>query len=209
MARAHAIPTNEVTTAHLGFALTHDVFTRDGQLLLPKGTVLDTAALDRWIDLAPGEVHLIELGANDLHEDEAGLKVARAITGSGLRVAEPSQSRCDILAANKGLLRVDPELLRTINGVRDVTVYTMLDRQSIAEDTVVASVKITPIAIAEERVIAVERLCQQAVAPTASGTTVPGQTRRCSGARRCEARFAYPIRIGNRTAPEMVRLRVD
>ncbi len=176
MARAHAIPTNEVTTAHLGFALTHDVFTRDGQLLLPKGTVLDTAALDRWIDLAPGEVHLIELGANDLHEDEAGLKVARAITGSGLRVAEPSQSRCDILAANKGLLRVDPELLRTINGVRDVTVYTMLDRQSIAEDTVVASVKITPIAIAEERVIAVERLCQQVAHPLLQ--VLPFQARR-------------------------------
>ena len=41
----------------------------------------------------------------------------------------------------------------------------MLDRQSVVADTVVASVKITPIAVAEERIIAVERLCQQAAHP--------------------------------------------
>ena len=46
MARAHSVPTDEVSSAHLGFVLTHDVFTRDAQLLLPKGTVLDIAALD-------------------------------------------------------------------------------------------------------------------------------------------------------------------
>ena len=91
-----------------------------------------------------------------------GRRVAKAVAGSGLRIADPTQSRVDLIAEQKGLLRVNRELLYEINRVLGVTVYTMIDWQPVIPETPVASVKITPIAIAETQVAEVERICREA-----------------------------------------------
>ena len=98
----------------------------------------------------------------ELHEDASGRRVAQAVAGGGLRIADPSQSRVDLIAEQKGLLRVNRELLYEINRVLGVTVYTMIDWQPVIPETPVASVKITPIAIAETQVAEVERICREA-----------------------------------------------
>src|SRR3954454_9012416 len=113
--RAHALPSCEITAAQLGSVLAHDLRARDGRQLLRKGTVLDLDALARWPDVALGEVHLIELDPDDLHEDAAGLRIAQAVAGAGLRVTGPLQSRYELVAEQKGLLRVAVDLLRSIN----------------------------------------------------------------------------------------------
>jgi hypothetical protein len=168
--------TSQVTTAQLGWVLAHDLYTSSGQALLRKGSTLDMAALERWPAATPGMVHLLELSPDDMHEDMAGLRVARAVAGDGVHVGESQMSRYDLAAAHKGLLRVDAGLLRAINDDGDVTVYTLLDRQPVVPGTVVASVKITPLAIPASRVSAVERRCAAAVQPLLH--VVPFQPRR-------------------------------
>lgn len=118
--------------------------------------------LHRWADVEPGELHLIELEAGDLHENAAGLRIAEVVAGAGLRVAGPVTSRYDLVSEHTGLLRVDAALVRAINHIGDITVYTALDRQPVPPDTAVASIKITPLAIAAERIEAAERLCMEA-----------------------------------------------
>jgi hypothetical protein len=165
MARAHALHTSQVTHAQQGWALPHDLYTRAGQLALGKGRLLDAAALALWPDIAPGDVHLIELEADELHEDAAGSRVAQAVCGAGLRVLAPQQSRYDVVAEHKGLLRVDTDLLRAVNHVEGITVYSALDRQPVLPATVVASVKITPIAIPVAHVAEAELRCAAASRP--------------------------------------------
>jgi len=165
MARAFAVQATDIGAAHLGCAVTRDILSASGEVLVPKGTLLDPTTLDRLSDAAAAEAHLLELEACDLHEDDAGRRVARAITGEGLRIADPTQSRVDLIANQKGLLRVNRTLLERINRVLGVTVYTMIDWQPVTPDTPVASVKITPIAIAETQVETVEQLCREAGSP--------------------------------------------
>ncbi len=162
MAQAHAIQTTDIMSAHLGWVLTHDVAARDGRLLLSKGALLDQAALDAFVEAEPGEVHLLELAPDELHEDVAGSRVARAVAGSGISVSGPMQSRYDLVAEAKGLLRVEAGLLRAINRVEGITVYSALDWQPVTPGTVIASVKITPIAILGSQVGTAEHLCQDA-----------------------------------------------
>ena len=165
MAQAHAVRTTDVTTAQLGWVLTDDVSAPDGSLLVSKGAILDSSALERLADAAPGELHLVELSETDLHEDEGGRRVAAAVTGSGVRIDGPMQSRYDLVAETRGVARVDAGLLRAINHVEGVTIYTMLDWQPVVSGTVIASVKISPIAIEASQIDTVERLCQQAGVP--------------------------------------------
>jgi hypothetical protein len=173
---AHAMHTTDVTTAQLGWVLAHDLHARDGHVLLRKGTVLNRDALEQWPEAAAGEVHLLELDPDDLHEDAGGLRIARAVAGNGIRVSGPLQSRYELVAERKGLLRVDAGLLSAVNHVKDVTVYTLLDRQPVLPGKIVANVKVTPIVVPAARVAAVERLCREAARPPL--VVLPFQCRR-------------------------------
>lgn len=163
--RAHELPTESVGPAQLGWILAHELRTRDGSRLLRKGAILDQPALDRWQEAKPGLVHLIEPQEGDLHEDDAGRRVAEAVSGDGIRIKGPVQSRYNLVADRKGLLRVDPEIIREVNRVDGVTVFTLLDRQTVPPGKIVAGVKTTPITVPVENVEQVERLVSEATRP--------------------------------------------
>jgi hypothetical protein len=154
-----------VTGAQRGWILAHEVRHADGSRLFRKGAVIDDAILERWPEAAPGEVHLIEPEPGDLHEDEAGRRICLAVGGDGIRMKGPIQSRYNLVADRKGLLRVDIELLRSVNRVDGVTVFSLLDRQPVLPGKIVSGVKVTPITLPGANIEEVERLVAEADRP--------------------------------------------
>jgi hypothetical protein len=163
--RAHAMDADEVSNVQLGWIVAHEVRGRDGKRFLRKGGAIDRDVLDRWAEVAPGELHLIEPDEGDLHEDEAGLRVCAAVAGDGIRIRGPVQSRYNLVAERKGLLRVDAAVLRRVNAVDGVTVFTLLDRQPVLPGKIVAGVKVTPITIPATRIEEVERAVSDVAPP--------------------------------------------
>jgi hypothetical protein len=165
MVRAHALKTMDVGEAQRGWILAHEVRHADGSRLFRKGAIVDDALLARWHEAAQGDIHLIEPEPGDLHEDEAGARVCAAVAGEGLRVKGPIQSRYNLIAGHKGLLRVDIDLLRQVNRVDGVTVFSLLDRQPVLPGKIVAGVKVTPLAVPGAHIAEVERLVRAAPRP--------------------------------------------
>jgi hypothetical protein len=124
---------------------------RKGQVLTPA----DLAAL-RAVDRAV--VHVVRPEPGDLSEDEAGLRLARAVAGPGLRLSGPAQSRYNLVAERRGLLRIDVATLDAINAIDGLAVFTLFDRQPVAEEEVVAGAKIAPLVIAAAAIEQAERL---------------------------------------------------
>lgn len=160
MAQAHALLADEVGEDQLGWILAHQVRDRDGKKLFRKGMTIDAEALSRWSEAERGELHLIEPEPGDLHEDEAGQRVSTVVSGDGIWSKGPFQSRYHLIAERKGLLRVDAELLRRINSVSGVTVFTLLDRQPVLPGKIVAGVKVTPLTIPEASITEVEQIVE-------------------------------------------------
>jgi hypothetical protein len=163
--RAHAVETPSISKKHIGWILAEEVRSSEGRRLFRKGTRIDPDVLARWDEVAQGTLHLIEPEPDDLHEDEAGQRIAAAVGGDGLTVKGPVQSRYNLIAGRKGLLRVDVDLLRAVNRVDGATVFTLLDRQPVVTGKMVAGVKVTPITLPVERVLEIERLCAEAQRP--------------------------------------------
>ena len=161
MAHAHAMTADEVGEAQLGWILAHQVRDRHGKRLFRKGMTIDADALSRWDEAERVELHLIEPEPGDLHEDEAGRRISAAVSGDGIWAKGPFQSRYHLIAERKGLLRVDAELLRRINSVPGVTVFTLLDRQPVLPGKIVAGVKVTPITIPEASIAKVEAIVDE------------------------------------------------
>jgi hypothetical protein len=94
-------------------------------------------------------VHAIRLEADDVHEDDAGGRLARAVAGQGLQIEGPSFSRYNLVATHKGVLRVDAAALLALNLVPGVAIFTIEDRVAVIPGKIVAGVKVSPVAVKE------------------------------------------------------------
>lgn len=163
--QAHALDAETVSSEHLGWILAEEVRSNEGKRLFRKGTRIDEGVLEQWSEAASGMLHLIQPDPGDLHEDEAGRRIAEAVGGEGLQIKGPVQSRFNLVANRKGLLRVDMDLLREVNRVEGPTVFSLLDRQTVVAGKIVAGVKVTPITLPAARVEEVERIVADAGRP--------------------------------------------
>jgi hypothetical protein len=103
-------------------------------------------------------VHAVRLEADDVHEDEAGARLAQAVAGQGLHITGPSFSRYNLVATQKGLLRVDAEALLAMNLLPGVAIFTLEDRVPVIPGKIVAGVKVSPVAVEETAVREAEEI---------------------------------------------------
>jgi molybdenum cofactor cytidylyltransferase len=127
---------------------------------LRKGTVLEEKHVDRVRQ--SGEVHLVELEPGDVHEDVAAGRLAAALAGPGLEPEAPVQSQARLVAGHRGLLRVKVELVDAINSLGQISVFTLMDGQAVAEGEEVAGCKVTPVAVSGSVIESAERLSREA-----------------------------------------------
>ncbi len=127
---------------------------------LRKGTILGEQHLER-IRAAGSEIHLIEMEANDLHEDAASRRLAAALAGPGLEPTRPVQSQARLIARHRGLIRVHGALVDAINSLGYISVFTLMDGQAVAEGEEVAGCKVTPVAVPGALIEEAERLCRE------------------------------------------------
>lgn len=92
-------------------------------------------------------VHAVRLGADDVHEDEAGRRLGAAVGGDGVTARGPVQSRVNLVASEKGLLRVDGQAVIALNRLDGVAVFTLPDRLPVLPGKIVAGCKITPVSV--------------------------------------------------------------
>lgn len=103
-------------------------------------------------------VHAVRLDPGELHENEAGLRLAGAVAGPGLEIRGPAQSRYNLVATVKGLLRVDEERLFAIDAIPGMAVFALPDHLAVVPGKVAAGVKITPVAVPEADLARVEAI---------------------------------------------------
>ena len=110
-----------------------------------KGRRLTADDLAALAGAEPGEpVTVLIPGVDELHEDEAGLRLAAAVAGPGLTVRGPAQSRVELVAALDGVLHVRVADLERVNRIDPLEVFTAFDGQVVARGELVASVKVAP-----------------------------------------------------------------
>jgi molybdenum cofactor cytidylyltransferase len=89
-------------------------------------------------------VTVLVASGNELHEDEAALRLAKAIAGPGLDARGPNQSRLDLVASVDGVVTVRIAELDRINRLDPLEVFTVFDGQVVEKGDLVASVKVAP-----------------------------------------------------------------
>lgn len=133
-----------------------------GGFRLRKGQRLSAADLERLAELGDCELHVLLLGPDDVHEDEAGRRLAEAVAGEGVALRGIAQSQARLVATRRGLLAVRREALDAVNDIEGMAVFTLYDGQVVDENEQVAAAKVTPLAVPAADLARAEALARQA-----------------------------------------------
>lgn len=161
--KAHRVERGRLDASRMaGMILCEELRDEQGRSAFRKGQALGTADLALLERLPWRELHVIEPERGDLHEEDAGRRIAAAAAGDGAGVQGFAGGHWAIAATRRGLLEVSIEALHHANRVEGACIYTLFDGQVVDEREVIARAKITPFVLPEERVREVERLARDA-----------------------------------------------
>jgi molybdopterin biosynthesis enzyme len=108
------------------------------------------------------EIHVLALDAGDLHEEQAGARLAAAVVGDGVEVKGYTGGQWALAATRRGLFRVEVRALAEVNAHPPISVFTLFDGQPVEAGEVVARAKVTPLVVAETTLQAVEATARRA-----------------------------------------------
>lgn len=149
----------------VGMALGHDVTkVVPGEFKGPgfrRGHLIKEEDLPALHDIGEEHVYVMELGDDEVHEEDAALRIAEAISGPNLEIGAPSEGKVEIRAESTGVLSINTSLLEDVNALEETIVATLHDHTVCQVGTVVAATRIIPLFTAETKVCRIERMCQE------------------------------------------------
>lgn len=148
------------TADAVGLVLCHDL-TRivPGESKGPafrKGHVVKAEDIPLLLSMGREHLYVWEVEPGKIHEEEAGLRLARAAAAGGVVFGAPVEGKVSLKAEYPGLLRVDAAKLEAINGIGEITIATRRDRTPVDAGMLLAGCKVTPLVIAEEQIVQAE-----------------------------------------------------
>ncbi len=144
-----------------GAILAHSIATPSGAI--KKGRVLGADEIARLAAAGIETVTAAVLEAGDVGEDAAASRVALALEGAVMHVAEPFTGRANLYADAAGLVEIDAVRLRRLNGLDEgLTVATVPAFERVTRGQMIATVKVITFALGESVVATAEALAREA-----------------------------------------------
>lgn len=156
--KAIAVRRDGTATAEalVGRVLCHDVRDAAGKVAVGKGARIDPPTAGTLLETPWEEIHVIALEAGDVHEEDAGRRLAAAVVGEGVEVKGYTGGQWTLAAKRRGLLRIRRAALAEVNAREGIAVFTLFDGQPVEAGETVAKAKVTPLVIAGDTVSAIE-----------------------------------------------------
>ena len=125
-----------------------------------RGHIIRQEDVSKLLDVGKANIYVMELEKDELHEEDAARRLAKAAAGTNLKLTDPSEGRINLVAAISGLLKVDVDLLYRFNSLGELMMATLPGDRFVREGTVVAGTRTIPVLVKESLVQQAEALCK-------------------------------------------------
>lgn len=136
----------------VGMVLAHDIteIRRDefkGRAF-KKGHIVKEEDICHLRRLGKEHLFVLNIGDDELHEDDAAYLIANALIGEGVRMeGEPKEGKINLIAVRDGLLRIDADTLTRFNMVGDVMCATFHNNTVVKKGQIVAGTRAIPLVV--------------------------------------------------------------
>jgi molybdenum cofactor synthesis domain-containing protein len=136
----------------VGMHLAHDITEiRPGEFKGPsfhRGQKIERQDLCRLMRLGKRHLYVLDLKAGQVHEDDAVVELATALTGPGVTfAAQPREGKLQLLAAYSGLLKINTDALVAFNLIPDVMCASRHTNVPVNKGQVVAGTRAIPLVV--------------------------------------------------------------
>lgn len=124
-----------------------------------KGHVISIEDIPVLLDMGKEHIFVLELGDNDVHEDEAAMRIAAAAAGSGIELIPKNEGKVELAAEYDGLLMIDVDKLIELIDEDEIMFSTLHKNQMVKKGQVVGGTRVIPLFIANDIVKKAEEVC--------------------------------------------------
>lgn len=96
-----------------------------------------------------------------IHENEAAVRLAEAVTGSGLIYDEPKEGKVSITAAHDGILYASEDGILALNTLEYIILATLHNHRPVKKGDKIAGTRVVPLMIDEKIVSEAEQIAQK------------------------------------------------
>lgn len=125
-----------------------------------KGHIVTEQDIEVLKSMGKDHIFLLELNENQIHENEAAVRLANATAGIGLELTDPAEGKVSFKAKYAGLLKVRKELLYEINSIEHISLATLQDNTPVQAGQLVAGTRIIPLVTDRYKIEEVEKNCK-------------------------------------------------
>ncbi len=147
----------------IGLTLCHDITAmKDGfkGAAFRRGHVITPEDVPVLLDLGKRFVFIWEDQVGEIHEEDAARRLSAMAYVPCAHYTEPSEGKVLLIADQRGMLRVDTDLLREINAIGDITITSLPDHYPVEIGDRISSMRIVPLVTKVQQIEAAEMLCK-------------------------------------------------
>jgi len=126
-----------------------------------KGHIIQKEDVEKLLDLGKEQIYIWEPKDGEVHEDEAALRISKAVTGENIELTEASEGKITLKSLTRGLFKVKSELLYEINSMENITIPCLPNNFKVEKGQGLSGVRIVPLTIQEEKIEKIEKSCQK------------------------------------------------
>lgn len=146
----------------VGRSLCHDITEMNEGLkgvAFKRGHIIRQEDIDHLLRIGKQHVFVWEPQAGEVHEDDCARRMAAMAPVNGAHYTEPAEGKVLLFADQRGMFRVNCQLLNRINSIGDITICTLPDHYPVEAGDRLASMRIVPLVTREEQIREAEELC--------------------------------------------------
>src|SRR5918992_1934204 len=153
------IPVEEAVGLPLAHDITEIVPGKHKGPAFRRGPIFRKKDISKLLDVGKRNLYVMELDSDELHEEDAAHRLAKAAAGPNLKLVGPSEGRVNLVAEASGLLKIDSDLLYRLNSLGNLIMATLLSDRRVEEGEIVAGTRTIPVFVKEELIERAEALC--------------------------------------------------
>lgn len=154
------IPVEEAVGLPLAHDITEIVPGKHKGPAFRRGHIVRKEDISKLLDVGKRNLYVMELDKDELHEEDAAQRLAKAAAGPNLKLVGPSEGRVNLVAEISGLLKIDSDLLYRLNSLGNLIMATAVSDRYVNDGDVVAGTRTIPVVVKEELIQRAETLCK-------------------------------------------------
>jgi molybdopterin biosynthesis enzyme len=124
-----------------------------------KGYVVKEQDIPVLLEMGKEHLFILDLEDNDIHEDEAAMRIAKAAAGIGIELKVKGEGKIELIAKYDGLLQIDVEKLMEFIDQEEIVLATLHKNQLVKRGQVVGGTRVIPLFVPDKIVSIAETVC--------------------------------------------------